>query len=308
MFHHPIKSKCVIGHQVAVQNLESAYASGKLHHANLLIGQQGIGKATFAYQAAGLVLSDRIERLADIAHDVRAKIIHGSHPDLLVIELIDGDKDIKVEQVRKLASFMSKTPAISKNKVVVIDSINDLNNNAANAILKLLEEPTPNTYFFIVCHSLNGILPTIKSRCAMQYFSPLAFADFYNIMCTQKYLEESIAKEIYELAQGSMRNAELFFNEALRDLHKDLENALLYKNISKLEIIKISKKITNENWPAIKGFIEQILVKKAKSYIAEKKLLAINEMNEIEEYLSLLNNADRFYLDKAQLFLVLVGK
>ncbi|ATQ42898.1 DNA polymerase III subunit delta' [Caulobacter mirabilis] len=151
-----------------------ALERGRLHHAWLLTGPEGVGKATFAFRAARRLLGatpDPNHGLlgARMTDPVVRQIAVRSHPDLLVLERFTEDgkprKVIPVDEARKLPEFFAQTPATAPYRVAIIDAADDLNVNAANAILKTLEEPPPRGVLFLVSHSPGRLLPTIRSRC-----------------------------------------------------------------------------------------------------------------------------------------------
>ncbi|MEI9963781.1 MAG: DNA polymerase III subunit delta' [Caulobacteraceae bacterium] len=158
-----------------------ALQRGRMHHAWLLVGPEGVGKATFAFRAARRLLGappDPAYGLlgADPGHPVSRQVSARSHPDLLVLERWTEDgkprKAIPVDEARQLPEFFSKSPAVSPWRVAIIDAADDLNANAANAVLKTLEEPPPRGVLFLVCHAPGRLLPTIRSRCRRLVFRP----------------------------------------------------------------------------------------------------------------------------------------
>lgn len=166
--------------------LTEAYASGRLHHAWLLQGMPGIGKATTALAFARFVLGDAPEGEAedlrfDAERPATRQIAQGAHPRLLHLTRPAADRgegfktQITVDEVRRLNHFLQSTSA-GGWRVVVLDPADDLNRNAANALLKILEEPPPRSLFLIVNHAAGRILPTIRSRCRVLRFEPLADA------------------------------------------------------------------------------------------------------------------------------------
>jgi len=151
-----------------------AFDKGRLHHAWLLCGVEGSGKSTFAYRAARRLLGaepDPSRGLLGTRPDDRvAQLITAqSHPDLLVLErAVEGGKtkkSISVDQARDLPEFFSKSPSQAKYRVAIIDAADDLNLNAANALLKVLEEPPERGVLFLVTHAPGRLLATIRSRC-----------------------------------------------------------------------------------------------------------------------------------------------
>ncbi|WP_304191353.1 DNA polymerase III subunit delta' [Phenylobacterium aquaticum] len=183
---HPKEVFRLQGHEAAEEAFDAARARGRLHHAWLLTGPEGVGKATFAYRAArrllGAPLDPRFGVLgADPEGPVARQIIARSHPDILVLERIGEDgkprKTIPVDEARRLSEFFSKSPASAPHRVAIIDAADDLNINAANAVLKTLEEPPPRGVLFLISHSPGRLLPTIRSRCRRLGFSPLPEAE-----------------------------------------------------------------------------------------------------------------------------------
>jgi DNA polymerase III subunit delta' len=176
----------IIGQDKAVEQFAAAWASRKLHHAWLLAGPKGVGKATFAHSAARRVLADAAGPVSNLPalqsdeeHRIGKLVDAHSHYDFRWLERLINEKtdkvarNISVDQVRELGEFLGLTPALSPWRVIVIDSIDDLEKSAANALLKMLEEPPPNTLFFLVSHAPGRLLPTIRSRCRRLNFDAL---------------------------------------------------------------------------------------------------------------------------------------
>ena len=180
---HPRQVFDLKGHEAAEIAFEEARGRGRLHHAWLLTGAEGVGKATFAFRAARRLLGAPPNAAYGVLgaspdHPVSRQIIARSHPDLMVLEKIGEDgkprKLIPVDEARKLTDFFSKSPASAPHRVAIIDAADDLNVNAANAVLKTLEEPPPRGVILLVSHAPGGLLPTIKSRCRRLGFQPLS--------------------------------------------------------------------------------------------------------------------------------------
>lgn len=176
----------ILGHTRQIEMFRAAWDSGTLHHAWLLAGRKGVGKATFARSAATRVLADAagprsglqgIETPKD--HPVARLVEAGSHPDLRWLERLENPKtgnlarNITIDQVRGLADLFELTPALSRWRAVVIDAADDLEPGAANALLKMLEEPPADCLFLLVAHAPGRLLPTIRSRCRRLDFQAL---------------------------------------------------------------------------------------------------------------------------------------
>lgn len=174
------------GHDAAVAAFRAGMDSGRLHHAWLLAGPRGIGKALFADKAALRVLAEAAGPAPgppglDVPdeHPSARLAAAGSHPDLMRLERLAKDggtelaRSINVDQVRGLQRLFVTTASMSPWRAVVIDAIDDLEPGGANALLKNLEEPPANTVFLLVSHAPERLLPTIRSRCRLLRFSPL---------------------------------------------------------------------------------------------------------------------------------------
>ena len=175
----------IVGQDRAVGQFLDAWQARRLHHAWLLAGPRGVGKASFARAASCRVLADAAGPVAGEGLDVPAdhRISHllaaRSHPDFRMLERLENPKtgtlsrNISVDQVRGLADLIGTTPSLSAWRAVVIDAADDLEASAANALLKMLEEPPANTVFFLVAHAPGRLLPTIRSRCRRLEFERL---------------------------------------------------------------------------------------------------------------------------------------
>jgi len=239
----PRANPALYGHADAERTLADAWASGRMHHAWLLTGPQGIGKATLAFRFARFVLSGgRGEapglfgeppadplRL-DPADPVYQRIAAGGHADLLTIERTlnqKGDRmrtEIVVDDVRRVGGFMHHTSAEGGWRVVVVDSADQMNRNAANALLKVLEEPPARALLLLVCHNSGSLLPTIRSRCRTLALRPLPAEIVARILGERDpALAPEAARAIAAVAEGSAG----FALALARDKGLDLLTALV---------------------------------------------------------------------------------
>jgi len=189
---HPRAATALIGHEEAERTLLDAVAGGKLHHAWLITGPRGIGKATLAYRFARFLFAHGMAAgeadmfgggptslEVDPASALFRRIAVGSHPDLVTLEREENPRtkvlrdEIVIDQVRELAGFFAMTPSEGGYRVAVIDAMDELNRNAANALLKLLEEPPARSVLILVAHAPGRLLPTIRSRCRRLSLRPL---------------------------------------------------------------------------------------------------------------------------------------
>ena len=185
---HPKETPQLIGHEEQVELLAADFRAGRLAHSWLITGPRGIGKASFAYAIARMLLTGR--QTVDISeHDpVFRRVAAGSHTDLLAVEPKFDEKkneyarEISVEQAREVSQFLSLTPGESDWRVVIVDAIDQMNPNAANALLKILEEPPPQAVLLLVSHQPGRLLPTIRSRCQRLSLQPLPDAAFRRVL------------------------------------------------------------------------------------------------------------------------------
>ncbi len=189
----PRTNSFLYGHADAERTLLDAYRSGRLPHAWLIAGPSGIGKATLAYRMARFVLRHPDHRSPSVAaagslhveadEPVARRIAVQAHGALLVLERTVNEKtgklrqDIQVDDVRRTVSFFGSTAAEEGWRIVVVDSVDELNANGANALLKVLEEPPRRSLLLLVSHSTARVLPTIRSRCRVLMLRPLSADD-----------------------------------------------------------------------------------------------------------------------------------
>ena len=221
---HPRETPEFYGHQDAERALLDAYRSGRIPHAWLLGGPQGIGKATLAYRMARFVLAHpdpqaRVVREAetlDVDPDspVARHIASGAHGGLLTLERTVNDKGVMrqfivVDQTRETVPFFGSTAAIDGWRVCVVDSVDELNPNGANALLKILEEPPKNSLFFLVSHAPARLLPTILSRCRKLPLRPITADDVVQaiIHASDRDADDPALIEAADYAEGSVSRA-----------------------------------------------------------------------------------------------------
>lgn len=220
---HPRFCKQVYGHDKPTQLFLQALQSNKMHHAWIINGTKGTGKASLCYKLAKLLLSGidtQQNATKDFAPDafITKHVENCSHPDLMVAQNFTDDdphneSEIKIDDIRTVTSSLNMTAALGKNKVVIIDSADSMNNNAANALLKALEEPTKNTYFFLITNNIGRLLPTIKSRCRTLKLANLSCDDF-RLAAHSIEISNADIDFLYEFTNGSLYFSELLYHSA----------------------------------------------------------------------------------------------
>lgn len=198
----------LLGQDAAVSAFMQAVGA-RLHHAWLLHGPQGIGKTTLAFHCANFLLTNGRQPIGALnTQDADFKLIaSGAHPDLVVIAPPVDEKtglakdEIPVAQVRELAGFFQKTSGRAGWRVAIVSGADQLNRNAANALLKILEEPPQRAILLMTATTPGKLLPTIRSRCRPLVLEPLNAGDMTAIM--QGYQDELSVDDVRQLQQLS---------------------------------------------------------------------------------------------------------
>ncbi len=222
---HPRERFDLVGHGEAERAFLDAWRAGRLHHAWLIGGPRGIGKATFAYRVARFLLANPDPAAApavrDLAvapdHPVARKVAALSHPDLVVLRRTPGtDKKgpsstIAIDSVRRALAVFASTAGAGGYRICIVDSAEDLNVASANALLKVVEEPPPRSIFLIVSHSPGRVMATIRSRCRKLTLGELAPDEIETVVeglgAPWDAIEPGLRARAAALAQGSVQGA-----------------------------------------------------------------------------------------------------
>lgn len=220
----PAENTVLYGHDAAQSFLAGAYRSGRMHHAILIEGAEGIGKATLAYRFAHHLLShpepcDAPDDLADPDPDssLSRQIVSGaSHNVMHLARPVDSKTGkvksvITVDEVRKAGKFFGQTSGTGNWRIAIIDPADDLNPNAANALLKILEEPPKRSLFLVLSHTPGRLLPTIRSRCLRLRLKPLSAVDLERALAHLGAAPGASA-DLVRLGEGSVARALMLLN------------------------------------------------------------------------------------------------
>lgn len=234
-FPHPMDNDCLIGHRDTWQNFMTAWErrdSHPIHPVWMLTGPKGIGKATLAYKIA--------------------KIVYGNVGDFFIIDQernIDKDgkpkpdgKVISVYTVRAMIDKMQMSSMSGDWRVILIDSVDELNTSASNAILKLLEEPPAKTLFLLVVHQLANVLPTVRSRARVEKMRPLTISQLREL-CAKFIPEDEVSTETLCLSNGSFGKIANLKKSGGDVIYAELIELLKSRSTTSADAMMLAKKI-----------------------------------------------------------------
>src|SRR6056297_633224 len=229
--------KDVIDQKETVNILKEELKDDRINHAYLFYGKEGLGKKTLAIEFARALLCNEIENdSCNVCNNCR-RVEHGNHPDLKIIEGNEKTKNLKIEQIREMQKEIAYKPYESEHKIYIIDGAENMTTQAANSLLKTLEEPPSYAIIILISEELNKLLPTVISRCQNLRFSNISREKMNNFL-DKKNIEENKKELIIGLARGSIGKAkELYKNDEFLNKRKKMYNFLKeIHNVTKVDI------------------------------------------------------------------------
>ena len=274
------------------KNLLTNFNEDKLHHGLLFSGAKGIGKFSFALELAKKILLSS----SDQKQEDSQKIDSHSHPDLLIIQKEENKRDITIDAVRGITQFLSLTSAISEQRIIIIDSIDELNKSSNNAILKTLEEPPKNVFLILINHNPAKVMDTIKSRCQIIKIANPNYENFKLILKAENpEIDEEDIEILSKLSDNSPGMALKMHQFNAIELFEQIEE--LIKSDEQKEINKLAKAIASDDdlWNIFERLItfhfHNLVTKKQTS---ENIFIVIDKVN------NLLQTTKNLALDKSQ--------
>ena len=256
----PSSGHPLVGHQRVASSLLGQFVSGHMHHGILLTGPKGIGKSTLALRLTAYFLQYRSENIVPqellknpISDPVQAKISAGAHPNLWHLTRAWDPRNkrfktqIAMDDIRNMIHFFNASRGEEGWRIAIIDSLDEMNRNGANAILKLLEEPPERTVFFVLAHSPGAVLPTIRSRCQYVPLKPLnadELNDALDAFGVLSNLGEQDKADLFNLSQGSVRRAPILIHSDGLEIHR--------------RFVQIISSLPNLDWQATTSLVDEV--------------------------------------------------
>ena len=299
----PINQLRLYGYEDYFISFKKLYEKNKLPNTILLTGQKGIGKSTFIYHFINYMLSQyekdkySLENFTINENNSSFKLIQNHvHPNFFLLKNSLSGENIKIDQVRNLLKFLSKTAYSQNIKIVLLDNAEHLNLNSSNALLKSLEEPSSNTFFFIINNSASKVSDTIRSRCVEYkfHFNSMKKKDIFDNIIQDyqfSFKDNDIEKFFYFDTPGNLIKYLLLLKDSNLNISKDHLPCILYL----IDIYKSKKNFELLNFISV--FIE--------NFYSELSLYDSGNLNShfINKYkiLNTIDDMKKFNLDKKNL-------
>ena len=261
--------KKVIGFDQEFDSILNQLLDNKLSNSLLLTGNKGVGKKYFILQIIEEYINKKVVTSQTQHHLSLLK--NNSHPNIIIAEKEIDEKTKKlknfivIDQIRKINQFCLETSIIEDiPKFILIDCADDMNINASNALLKILEEPKLNTYFFLISHQPSSLLPTIKSRCLKINLSNHNYDNFSNIIeISNNNINEETKKFLFDITNGSPGLINEYEFDEILNIFERLINLIEDKDPfseSNNDTIKFLSSLDNDQLKIFLSFIKFILI------------------------------------------------
>ncbi|MEJ5079837.1 MULTISPECIES: DNA polymerase III subunit delta' [unclassified Ochrobactrum] len=326
----PSASDYMTGHSEIASFLAQAYREGRMHHALLFEGEQGIGKATLAFHLAGHMLAHGDHASApetietpDFSKPLWRQIAGGMHPAVLHINRPFDQKTgkfktgIPVEEIRRVTHFLTRTASDGAWRIVIVDPADDMNRNAANALLKTLEEPPARAMFILISHSSGRLLPTIRSRCQSIQFKPLTdepLTDALRHIGPSVGLDAgNITPALLTRAEGSVRKALLLVAHGGLEI-SDTVDAILRGQAFDLPKAQTLSNVLNGReaevqYELFRDYLMSLIADEARRYADSGQTREADQWSRYwSELTREITNAETYNLDRKQAVMILLEK
>ena len=256
MIASKLTSKNFNNNQDILNKFKNSYLNSNLSHSTILYGEKGIGKSTFVKYFINMIFckfSEVDNKIYTSQHT--SLILNDSHPNFLIVSKLHDQKTKKlknyiiIDQIRNLDSFIYQSSIYDLPKIVLIDSADDLNVSSSNALLKILEEPKKNTYFFLISHQPSRLIPTIRSRCILFKFNKPTFDEFKKILKLNNanLTEDEEIEYLFYLSKGSPGIALKLFSHDTSDTFDQFVQICKEKQILSNRILEFSSELSKHN-------------------------------------------------------------
>jgi len=305
--------KYIIGHKSAKKILQKQIKSSRVSHAYLFTGREGIGKKTLAIQFAKALFCRQIVSDSCDSCITCRKIEHYNHPDLKSIEIEEDSKQLKIDQIREMQRTLAYKPYEGERKVYIIDDADHMTSQAANSLLKTLEEPPSYATIILLAEDINKILPTVFSRCQHIKLSAISKSKIKDLLIDKGIKKDKI-EILSRLANGSPGQAlRLSSEEGLFSQREEVLSFLIklqkIDSVKLFEFVDIMVKLYKQGFPLfdlLSNWYHDIMMYKQDSesndiinYDYRKNIIEeVNSYN-INELISILNLINKYqqYID-----------
>ncbi len=314
---HPREVYDLFGHAREAEAMDEAFSSGHMHHAWMITGPKGVGKATLAYRLARRALGAKAsgpEPLSAAPEDLVCRQLEGlAHPDFLLIRRPFNDKtkklkgEITVDEARKAADFFTRSASGTNWRVVIVDSADELNINSSNALLKTLEEPPKRGLLILLVETPGRLLPTIRSRCRRLLLRAPSADDTASWLVTTHGLDAETAKRASVLAGGAPGRALAYAVSGELAVKDDLDRLLAgLPRIDRSAAMRLADQAARKDAEtvrkAIMGFLSGYAQSRARDLAADRQGLsqAAAWVKASDALRRLARDAEAIYLDPKQ--------